>query len=57
MPFGTPEDVRREVKKRIETVGYDGGLVLGPTHNLEPDEPWDNIVALYNAIEEYGKYA
>jgi uroporphyrinogen decarboxylase len=57
MPFGTPEDVRREVKKRIETVGYDGGLVLGPTHSLEPDVPWDNIVALYNAIEEYGKYA
>jgi uroporphyrinogen decarboxylase len=57
MPFGTPEDVRREVKRRIETVGYDGGLVLGPTHSLEPDVPWDNIVALYEAIEEFGTYA
>lgn len=56
LPFGTPEDVRLEVKKRIETVGYDGGLLLGPTHMLEPDVPWENIVALYEAIDEFGKY-
>ncbi len=56
MPFGTPEQVRAEVKRRIETVGQDGGLVLGPTHSLEPDVPWENIVALYEAIEEYGEY-
>jgi uroporphyrinogen decarboxylase len=56
MPFGTPEDVRQEVKHRIETVGKNGGLVLGPTHSLEPDVPWENIVALYEAIEEYGIY-
>jgi uroporphyrinogen decarboxylase len=54
MPFGTPDDVRAEVKRRIETVGQDGGLILGPTHSLEPDVPWENIVALYEAIEEYG---
>jgi uroporphyrinogen decarboxylase len=57
MPFGTPDDVRREVRQRIETAGYDGGLVLGPTHSLEPDVPWENIVALYEAIEEYGIYS
>lgn len=56
MPFGTPEEVRAEVKHRIDTVGRDGGLVLGPTHSLEPDVPWENIVALYEAIEEYGEY-
>lgn len=56
MPFGKPEDVRAEVKKRIETVGFDGGLVLGPTHMLEPDVPWENIVALYEAIDELGHY-
>jgi uroporphyrinogen decarboxylase len=57
MPFGTPDDVRHEVKKWVQNVGYDGGLVLGPTHSLEPDVPWENIVALYQAIEEYGTYA
>ena len=56
MPFGTPDDVRAEAKHRIETVGRDGGLVLGPTHSLEPDVPWENIVALYEAIEQYGRY-
>jgi uroporphyrinogen decarboxylase len=56
MPFGTPVDVRREVRQRIETLGGDGGLVLGPTHTLEPDVPWENIVALYAAIDEYGTY-
>jgi len=56
LPFGTPGDVRREVKTRIETVGRGGGLVLGPTHMLEPDVPWENIVALYQAIEDYGAY-
>ena len=56
LPFGTPEDVRREVKHRIETVGRDGGLVLGPTHTIEPEVPWENIAALYHAIDEYGVY-
>lgn len=56
MPFGDPESVRQEVRRRIETVGADGGLLLGPTHSLEPDVPWENIVALYEAIEEFGKY-
>ena len=57
MPFGTPQDVRDEVHRLIETVGADGGLLLGPTHSLEPDVPWENIVALYQAIEDYGRYA
>lgn len=56
LPFGTPDDVRLEVKTRVETVGRDGGLVLGPTHMIEPDVPWENIVALYEAIEEFGRY-
>ncbi len=56
MPFGTPEDVRREVRQLIETAGRDGGLLLGPTHSLEPDVPWENIVALYEAIDKYGGY-
>jgi uroporphyrinogen decarboxylase len=56
LPFGTPDEVRQKVKTRIETVGYDGGLVLGPTHTIEPEVPWENIVALYEAIEEYGVY-
>lgn len=56
MPFGTPEDVRNEVKKRIETVGAGGGLMLGPTHLLQNEVPWENVLAFFEAVEDYGKY-
>ena len=56
MPFGTPEDVRQTVKERIETVGKGGGLLLAPTHVLEPEVPWENIVAFFDAVEEFGRY-
>jgi uroporphyrinogen decarboxylase len=56
LPFGTPEDVRREVKRRIETVGCGGGLCIGPTHRVMPEVPWENLVALYEAVDEYGGY-
>lgn len=54
MPFGTPADVRREVRARIESVGRGGGLLLAPTHMVEPDVPFGNIVALVEAAKEYG---
>jgi uroporphyrinogen decarboxylase len=56
MPFGTPEEVERTVRERIETIGKGGGLVLAPTHTLEPDVPWENILALFNAVEKYGGF-
>jgi uroporphyrinogen decarboxylase len=56
MPFGTPDQVRRVVKERIETVGRGGGLVLAPTHVLEPEVPWENVVAFIEAAREYGRY-
>jgi uroporphyrinogen decarboxylase len=54
LPFGAPDDVRAEVKRRIETVGKGGGLLLSPTHCLQPDVPWENVVAFFEAVEEYG---
>ena len=56
LPYGTPEDVRLEVKHRIETVGCGGGLCIGPTHVVMPEVPWENLVALYEAVNEYGSY-
>lgn len=56
-PFGTPQQVKDEVQLRIETVGQDGGLLLGPTHVLEPEVPWENIVAFFEAVEEFGVYS
>jgi uroporphyrinogen decarboxylase len=52
LPFGTPEDVTREVQERLETVGRDGGLIIGPTHNVQLDTPMENFWAMMKAIKE-----
>jgi uroporphyrinogen decarboxylase len=52
MPFGDTDEVRRVVRERIDTLGPEG-LLLAPTHVLEPDVPWENIVAFVEAVEEY----
>jgi uroporphyrinogen decarboxylase len=54
LPFGTAADVQRAVREVIETVGAGGGLVIGPTHSVGADVPWENVLALYEAAEEYG---
>lgn len=56
LPFGTPEDVRAEVRQRIEDLAGDGGYVLNSVHNLQPEVPPENIVAMFEAARELGKY-
>lgn len=51
MPFGSPDDVRAEVRERIRTVGRGGGLILAPAHVLGPETPWENIVAFFEAAD------
>jgi uroporphyrinogen decarboxylase len=51
MPFGTPEEVRAEVRSRVQTVGKGGGLILAPAHVLGPETPWENIVAFFEAAD------
>ena len=51
MPFGTPGEVKSTVEKMIREIGIDGGLVIAPTHILEPEVPWENVLALVEAIE------
>lgn len=56
--WGTPESIRAEVRERIETVGRGGGLIISPAYDLEPEDgiPWENIVAFFAAVEEFGAY-
>lgn len=49
-PYGTPEDVRAEVQQRIGTVGKGGGLILAPSHGIQPDVPMENLQAFYTAV-------
>ena len=50
LPFGSPDDVAREVRTRLETVGRDGGLIIGPTHHVQLDTPLENFWAMIHAI-------
>jgi len=52
LPFGSPADVRHEVLTRLETVGKDGGLILGPTHHVQLDTPMENFWAMVNTITQ-----
>ncbi len=47
LPHGTVEDVRREVRERIEIVGAGGGYILSPAHCIQPDTPIENVLAIY----------
>jgi uroporphyrinogen decarboxylase len=50
LPFGSPSDVENEVISRLKTVGADGGLILGPTHNVQLETPMENFWAMVNTI-------
>ena len=53
MPFGSPQDVMKEVETMIETVGKNGGLILAPSHLLEPEVPFENIEAFISAVRKF----
>jgi uroporphyrinogen decarboxylase len=50
LPYVSPREVVVEVQRIIDILGKDGGYVLNPVHNIQPDVPPQNIVALYDAI-------
>jgi len=52
IPFGTPEDVKAEVITRLKTLGRGGGLLIGPTHNLQLDTPLENFWAMVETIRQ-----
>lgn len=53
MPFGTPAEIKNEINNRLDFVGKDGGLLICPTHVLEPEVPVENIVAFIDACKAY----
>jgi len=53
LPFGTPQEVRREVLARCEVLGKGGGFVFNPVHNIQARTPIENIVAMVDAVREH----
>ena len=52
LPFGTPDEVRRQVRERIEIFGRGGGFVFNTVHNVQAGTPLENILALVDALRE-----
>ncbi|MBW2121907.1 MAG: hypothetical protein JRH07_08685 [Deltaproteobacteria bacterium] len=57
LPYGSPDEVRAEVRLRLAQMAEGGGYVLNSVHNIQADVPPENIVAMFEAALEYGDYA
>lgn len=53
LPFGTPQEVRDQVRERIEIFAPGGGFVFSTIHNIVANTPLANVLALFDALQEY----
>ncbi len=54
LPFGTPDDVRRETEDCMRILGGGGGYIVASCHRLQPNTPVENILAMYETVRESG---
>jgi uroporphyrinogen decarboxylase len=53
LPRGTPDEVRAEVRDRVQTLGRGGGYILCSSHHIQPDTPVENVLAMYEVDLRY----
>lgn len=56
LPFGTVEEVREEVRRVMQLLGPGGGCMISAVHTIMNDVPPENVLALVDAVEEFGHY-
>jgi len=56
LPRGTPQDVKDDVRRNIEALAPGGGYVFNTIHNIQADVPPENLIAMWQALQEYGVY-
>ena len=56
LPYGTPDDVRCEVRRRIKDLAPGGGYILAAVHCIQPDVPPENVVAMLEEAVVAGRY-
>ncbi len=54
MPNASVAEIKQEVARRVHDLGTDGGYILAPCHNIGYDIPVENVIALYEAAQEFG---
>jgi uroporphyrinogen-III decarboxylase len=50
--FGTPEQVREQVERQISILNDNGGFVFNTVHNIQANVPFENVVAMLEALKE-----
>lgn len=56
LPLGSVEDVRQEVRRVMQILGPGGGCMIGAVHTVMNDVPPENVLAMVDAVEEFGHY-
>ncbi|MFN8484302.1 MAG: uroporphyrinogen decarboxylase family protein [Anaerolineae bacterium] len=56
LPNATPDDIRREVARRIGDLGAEGGFIIAPCHNINVDTPVETVAAMFEAAQQYGTH-
>lgn len=56
LPLGSVEDVRRAVRACVQVASPGGGHFIGPSSEITPSTPVENILAFYEACREFGRY-
>jgi uroporphyrinogen decarboxylase len=56
LPYGEPEEVRQEVRRVIDLLGHGGGYMVASVHTIMNDIPAENVLAMVDAVEEFGQY-
>lgn len=56
LPSGTPDEVKQEVKRVINILGIGGGYMVATVHTVMNEVPPENVLAMVDAVEEYGHY-
>lgn len=56
LPTGTPQEVKDDVRRNIEALAPGGGYIFNTIHNIQADVPPENIIAMWEALQEYGIY-
>ena len=56
LPYGTPQEVKDDVRRNIEALAPGGGYVFNTIHNIQADVPPENLIAMWQALQEYGVY-
>ena len=53
LPYGTAEEVYARTLNNLSRCGSKGGIVIGPTHMVEPEVPWENLTAILRAVKDF----